>query len=214
MVGVALLDRLADLVDPRVERTRWHTLIDIVAVTVCAVICGADNWVDVALFGRSKEAWLRQWVELGHGIPSHDTFGRVFAMLDPEAFAGCFRGWMSSVQEATKSQVVAIDGKTVRGSGDRARGEAAIHLASAWASSNHLVLGQVKVDDRSNEIAAMSELLRLLSLTSCTVTIDAMGYQFQDVPHSYGHSLNKEHGRIETRECWAIWRRQNSGLDW
>ena len=243
MASAELLDHFANLVDPRVERTRWHALIDIVAITVCAVICGADSWVEVALFGRSREAWFRQWLELPNGIPSHDTFGRVFAMLDAEAFAGCFRGWMAAVQEATKGQVVAIDGKSVRGSRDRTKGKGAIHLVSAWASSNQLVLGQVKVDDKSNEITAIPELLRLLSLKGCIVTIDAMGcqkaiaqaivekeadyvlavksnqgelheglkdlfqtamgYQFRDVPHSYAHSLNKEHGRIESRECWA-----------
>jgi predicted transposase YbfD/YdcC len=244
MASAGLVDHFANLVDPRMERTRWHGLIDIVAITVCAVICGADNWVDVALFGRSKEAWFRQWLELPNGIPSHDTFGRVFAMLDGAAFAGCFRSWMAAVQEATQGQVVAIDGKSVRGSRDRIRGKGAIHLVSAWACSNHLVLGQVKVDDKSNEITAIPELLRLLSLKGCIVTIDAMGCQkaiaqeivekeadyvlavkanqgelheglkdlfqtamadqFRDVPHSYAQSLNKEHGRIESRECWAI----------
>lgn len=243
MSDASLLGHFAGLIDPRVERTRWHSLLDIVAITVCAVICGADNWVDVAFFGRCKEAWFRQWLELPNGIPSHDTFGRVFAMLDAEQFAGCLGRWMAAVQEATQGQVVAIDGKSLRGSRDGAKGKGAVHLVSAWASSNHLVLGQVKVDDKSNEITAIPELLRLLSLKGCIVTIDAigcqkaiaqeivnreadyvlavkanqgelhaglkdlfetaMGYQFQDVPHSYAPSLGKEHGRIESRECWA-----------
>lgn len=243
MDSASLVDHFANLVDPRVEGTRWHELTDIVAIAVCAVICGADNWVDVAFFGRCKEDWFRTWLKLPNGIPSHDTFGRVFARLDAEEFARCFRDWMRVVQEATQGQVVAIDGKTVRGSRDTVAGKSAIHLVSAWASANHVVLGQVKVDDKSNEITAIPEPLRVLSLAGCIVTIDAMGcqraiaqqivdkgadyvlavksnqgqlheglkdlfqtalrYRFRDLPHTYAHTLDKDHGRIETRECWA-----------
>jgi len=159
MATASLVDHFSDLVDPRVERTRWHGLIDIVSIAVCAAICGADNWVDVCLFGRYKEAWFRTWLKLPNGIPSHDTFGRVFAKLDPKQFGRCFMSWMEAVQEATRGQVVAIDGKSVRGSRDTASGKSAIHMVSAWAASSHLVLGQVKVDDKSNEITAIPELL-------------------------------------------------------
>lgn len=177
MDGAGLAEHFANLVDPRVERTRWHELLDIVSITVCACICGADNWVDIALFGRCKEAWFRTWLKLPNGVPSHDTFGRVFARLDAVEFARCFANWIGAVQEATKGQVVAIDGKCLRGSRDSALGKSAISMVSAWASDNHLVLGQVKVDEKSNEITAIPELLSVLDLAGCIVTIDAIGTQ-------------------------------------
>lgn len=162
--------------DPRVNRQRRHNLLDIIAVAVCAVIGGADSWVDVALFGRSKETWFRSFLELPNGIPSHDTFGRVFSLLDPVAFQHAFQAWVRAVQQNIQG-VVAIDGKTVRRSHDRSKGKKAIHLVSAWASENYLALGHVKVDDKSNEITAIPELLRMLDLKGCLVTIDAMGCQ-------------------------------------
>jgi hypothetical protein len=159
MAIASLAEHFANLVDPRVERTRWHELLDIVAITLCACICGADNWADIALSGRCKEAWFRTWLKLPKGILSHDTFGRVFARLDPLEFGRRFMSWVEAVQEATQGQVVAIDGKSVRGSRDRVLGKSAIHMVSAWAADNRLVLGQVKVDDKSNEITAIPELL-------------------------------------------------------
>jgi predicted transposase YbfD/YdcC len=162
--------------DPRVNRQRRHNLLDIIAIAVCGVIGGADGWVDVALFGRSKEAWLRTFLELPNGIPSHDTFGRVFSLLDPIAFQEAFQAWVRAIQQNIKG-VVAIDGKTVRRSHDRGKGKQAIHLVSAWASENYLALGHVKVDDKSNEITAIPELLRMLDLKGCLVTVDAMGCQ-------------------------------------
>jgi hypothetical protein len=139
------------------------------------VVCGADTWVDVELFGKSKKGWLDKFLELPNGIPSHDTFGRVFAMLDAQRFQSRFIDWVRAVSELTAGQVVAIDGKTLRRSHDRTAGEAAIHMVSAWASANELVLGQTKVDDKSNEITAIPELLRVLEISGCIVTIDAMG---------------------------------------
>lgn len=176
LASSVLLDHLAILPDPRIKRQPRHKLIDIVAMTICGVLGGADTWVDIALFGQSKEAWFRRFLELPHGIPSHDTFGRVFARLDPNAFEAVFRDWIRSVQQ-TIAGVVAIDGKTLRGSHQRSQGQAPIHLVSAWASANRVVLGQVQTDSKSNEITAIPELLAALSLKGCIVTMDAMGCQ-------------------------------------
>ena len=162
--------------DPRLDRQKKHTLIDIIAIAVCATIAGADGWAPIALYARSKEAWLRTFLELPNGIPSHDTFGRVFCLLDPQAFQDAFRQWVGLIQGKIEG-VVAIDGKTARGSHDRANGKQAIHLVSAWAVANGVSLGQVKVDDKSNEITAIPELLSLLEIKGCLVTIDAMGCQ-------------------------------------
>jgi predicted transposase YbfD/YdcC len=167
----------ASLADPRADRGQDHLLLDIVTVALCAVLCGADGWVAVETFGRAKAAWLRTFLALPGGIPSHDTFGRVFARLDPAEFRRCFLSWVGAVVPGTVGQVVALDGKTLRRSHDRANGKAALHLVSAWASGSGLVLGQVAVDDKSNEIVAIPALLRLLDVRGCTVTIDAMGCQ-------------------------------------
>jgi predicted transposase YbfD/YdcC len=171
----------APLTDPRVERTKRHDLLDIIVIAMCAVICGADGWVDVEEFGKAKLAWFRTFLALPNGIPSHDTFGRVFAALDPEQFQQCFLAWVRAVASLTAGQVVALDGKTVRRSHDRTNGKAAIHMVSAWASANRLVLGQLKVDAKSNEITALPALLQLLALKGCIVTIDAMGCQTEIV---------------------------------
>ena len=143
----------------------------------CAVICGSDSWVDVELFGKSKKAWLSRMLNLPNGIPSHDTFGRIFAMLDPVQFESCFMEWVEAVNEVVAGQVVAIDGKTIRRSHDRQAGKSAVHMVSAWASPNHLVLGQLRVNEQSNEITAIPELLGALDVSGCTVTIDAIGCQ-------------------------------------
>ncbi len=172
-----MLDHFAQLDDPRVERTRRHNLVDILAIAICATICGADSWVHVELFGKSKLAWFQSFLELPHGIPSHDTFGDVFARLDPVQLQNCFVSWTQAIAEVLPGEVVAIDGKTARRSYDRAGKKGAIHMVSAWATQQSLTLGQVKTDEKSNEITAIPQLLELLNLNGCIVTIDAMGCQ-------------------------------------
>ncbi len=175
--GRGLRDHFADLPDPRVERTKRHRLLDVVTIAVCAVVCGADTWVAVAQFGQHKRAFLAQFLDLPHGIPSHDTFGRIFAALDPAAFEARFLAWVQDTVRLTGGQVVAIDGKTLRRSHDRAADRGPLHLVSAWATANGVVLGQVAVDGKSNEITAIPALLEVLALRGCVVTIDAMGCQ-------------------------------------
>ena len=166
-----------DLPDPRVQGRCDHKLIDLIIITVCAVICGADSWTGVETFARAKEEWLRRHLALPNGLPSHDTLGRVFASLNAEAFQAGFSRWVQAVFRVTKGQVVAMDGKTARRSHDQAIGQEAIHMVSAWASQNGIALGQRKVADKSNEITAIPELLRVLDVSGCIVTIDAMGCQ-------------------------------------
>lgn len=227
--------------DPRIDRRKRHKLFDMLGIAVCAVIGGADTWTGIAQFGRDKEHWLRTFLELPNGIPSHDTFGRVFALLDPVAFQDAFRDWVAALQGRVEG-VVALDGKTARRSHDHAADKKAIHVVSAWADACSLALGQVKVDDKSNEITAIPELLRALDLAGCLVTADAMGCQreiarnivdahadyllavkgnqetlaeevqeefkqamadgFAHMRHQYLETLDKGHGRIETRQYW------------
>ena len=234
----------SNLEDPRVRGRIGHHLLDIIVIAICGVICGADSWVEVETFGRAKEKWLKSFLQLPNGIPSHDTFGRVFAQLDAEDFQMHFMEWVRSVEEVTKGQVIAIDGETVRRSHDRVNGRGAIHLVSAWATKNQLMLGQRKVDVKSNEITAIPELLRLLDVSGCIVTIDAMGChkdiaaqiveqdgyyvlavkknqrtlykrikELFDYAEKEGYravecdsvkTVNKGHGRVEIRQCWAI----------
>ena len=242
---VALLtDRFASLKDPRTGRAKRHKFLDIIVISICAVICGADSWVDVEMFGKSKRDWLSRLLELPNGIPSHDTFGRVFAMIDPVQFEACFTEWVQAVNEVIEGQVIAIDGKTIRRSHDKLPDKSAIHVVSAWASANSLVLGQIRVDDHSNEITAIPQLLNTLDVSGCTVTIDAMGCQkdiaatitdqgadyvlalkqnqpqlhddvtemfdyakrsgFSDLDHHFSETVEKGHGRIEKRRCWAV----------
>ncbi|MDA0265154.1 MAG: ISAs1 family transposase [Chloroflexi bacterium] len=167
----------SSLEDPRSDHTRRHKLIDIVTIAICGVICGADSWVDLEIFGKSKVGWLKGFLELPGGIPSHDTFGRVFSLLDSQQFRDCFSAWVQAVSALNQGQVIAIDGKTVRRSHDKSLGRSAIHMVSAWASENRLVLGQTKVAEKSNEITAIPELLALLDVSGCIVTTDAMGCQ-------------------------------------
>jgi len=174
-----LSEHFDEIEDPRIERTKRHKLIDILTIAILAVICGADSWVGMESFGQAKQTWLKRILELPNGIPSHDTFARVFARLNPEQFQACFLNWVRSLVRLTEGEVVAIDGKTLRQSYDRADDKAAIHMVSAWATANRLVLGQRKVDAKSNEITAIPQLIKLLELDGCIVTIDAMGCQKQ-----------------------------------
>lgn len=172
----SVLEHFGDLEDPRIERTKHHPLISIVAIAILAVICGADTWVAIETYAESKRDWLEQFLPLPNGIPSHDTFARVFARLDPEQFQQCFEQWIESLTTALGGQVIAIDGKTLRGSFDRSGCVSAIHLVSAWACGHRLVLGQVKkVEQKSNEITAIPQLLKMLEIARCIITIDAMG---------------------------------------
>ncbi len=173
----ALMSHFAAVTDVRLNRRKRHELTDIMAIAILAVICGADSWVEIEMFGHAKKKWLSTMLALPNGIPSHDTFGRVFARIDPKEFQTCFQTWTQAVNIVTQGQVVAIDGKTLRGSVDTFLGQTAIQMVSAWASGNHVVLGQVKVDGKSNEITAIPQLLQLLDCKGCIVTIDAMGCQ-------------------------------------
>ena len=233
-----------DIADPRVEGRCTHQLLDIIIIAICAVLCGAEGWEDIEEFGQSKAEWLRQFLDLACGIPSHDTFRRVFSLLDGQAFQERFMRWVEGVFPIKRGQVVAIDGKTARGSQDESNGKKALHLVSAFASDNGLLLGQQKVDDKSNEITAIPALLEQLYLTGCIVTIDAMGCQtaiarviidhqaeyvlalkgnqgqlhddvvewfafatqthFKAMPHTVAQTVNKGHGRLEIRRCYAL----------
>ena len=240
------------LSDPRTGNAKAHIFLEILIIAICAVICGADGWSDVELFGNNKKAWLKTFLELPKGIPSHDTFGRVFAKIKPEEFQKHFIEWVHSIEELTAGQVIAVDGKKLRRSHDQKAGKAAIYMVSAWATQNQLVLGQTKVADKSNEITAIPALLQLLDISGCIVTIDAIGTQteiteaiiegggdyllavkenqghlFEDIQclfevdvaqgmkyaqYQYAKSVNKGHGRIETRECWATDREEHLSL--
>ncbi len=235
----------SQLEDPRIERNKLHPLLNILVIAICGVISGAENWVDIELYGNLKKEWLGQYLDLRHGIPSHDTFGRVFRKLKAAAFQECFLAWVKAISEVTQGQVIAIDGKELRRSMDERLGRRAIHMVSAWASENRLVLAQQKVDEKSNEITAIPALLEMLEIAGCIITIDAMGCQtaiaqqitdqqadyvlavkenqahlFADIDYfcqlylrhenpmelfsSYDKTVDKDHGRIEIRECWTL----------
>jgi predicted transposase YbfD/YdcC len=227
--------------DPRIDRTKAHSLHDILIIAILAMLCGADSFTDMEDFGHAKDDWLGGFLDLPNGIPSHDTFTRVFAALDPQQFMDCFIRWSQNLRQAVSEEIVAMDGKSLRRSMNQGRGP--IHLVNAWAAQNRLVLGQQKVDAKSNEITAIPELLRALELSGCIVTIDAMGCQkniakeiheadadyvlalkgnqtvlhqevkeflddalsrhFAQLPHQYHQTVEKDHGRLETRRYWV-----------
>jgi len=196
-----LLRVFEEVEDPRVERTKLHRLSDMLVIALCAVICGADSWTEIELFGKAKSDWLRTFLELPHGIPSHDTFGRVFSRLNPEQLERSFLAWMQALVQGSGGRLVAIDGKTLRRSFDKAHGKAAIHMVSAWCQANHLVLGQLATDAKSNEITAIPKLLKLLDITGTVVTIDAMGCQkaiAKQIVEQEGHYLLQVKGNQET----------------
>ena len=233
----------AEVQDPRVERCKRHQLLDIITIALCGVVCGADSWTEIEAFGEAKEGWLRTFLELPNGIPSHDTFGRVFAALDPQQFEQGFARWVAALAQR-RAGVIALDGKTLRRSHNRSTGQPPLHLVSAWAAKNRLLLAQVAVDSKSNEITALPLLLEALEVRGCTVTIDAMGCQteiarsivvrggeyvlavkgnqgllhegvqeafalaeadgFVGVAHDRAETVEKGHGRVETRRVTTI----------
>ena len=173
----AIEEHFSKVSDPRIDRSKEHKLIDMIAIAICAVICGAEGWVDIELFGKSKLPWLKSFLELPNGIPSHDTFGRVFSMIDAQQFQLAFYEWVWAVNDIIQGQIITLDGKQLRGSKDQVLGKRAIYMVSAWAEENELVLGQRKVDEKSNEITAIPEWLKLLAISGCIVTVDAIGTQ-------------------------------------
>lgn len=164
----------SDMKDPRVNRCKLHLLEDIVFISIASVLSGAETWNDIEMYGKQKQEWLSTFLALPHGIPTHDTFNRFFAALDPKEFETCFISWVQSINKRLDGEVVSIDGKTMRGSKGK-DGKSAVHIVSAWASENEAILGQLKVDQKTNEITAIPELLEVLLLKGCTITIDAMG---------------------------------------
>ena len=240
----SLIDSFKDLPDPRSERNQDHPLMSILFIAICGAISGADNWVDIEAYGKAKQAWLERWINLPHGIPSHDTFGRVFRFIDPQAFQERFLEWVRQLGTMKRGEVVAMDGKQMRGSKDGRFGKDGLYMVSAWAVEHGMVLGQRKVDEKSNEITAIPELLEVLDVTGCIVTIDAMGCQreiaekivsqqadymlavkgnqgtlaqditdlfagfeqahWYEVLHDYAKTVNKDHARLEIRECWVV----------
>ncbi len=172
-----LLEHFQDLEDPRWPRYKLHKFNDLLFIAICATLSGADGWSDIEQFAHAKKDWLRRYLELPHGLPSDDTFRRVISRINPEAFEACFRSWISSVVDHTDGELIAIDGKTLRGSYDRDDDKAALCMVSAWASAERLILAQERVSDKSNEITAIPALLSALELSGCLVTLDAMGTQ-------------------------------------
>jgi predicted transposase YbfD/YdcC len=237
-----ILEHFHDVGDPR-EDNRRHLLIDIIAIVICASICGAEKWEDIEAFGRAKEKRLRTFLSLPHGVPSHDTFGRVFSLLDPQVLNERFVSWVRAINPHYEQEIINIDGKTARRSHERRAGKPALHMVGAWANKAGLTLAQRRTDEKSNEITAIPEVLRMLEVAGCVVTIDAMGTQsaiaeqivdqggdyvlalkgnqstlHEDVRLYFRHgdddgppkehidyhkSVEKDHGRLETRECWA-----------
>ncbi len=172
---LSLVEHFKSITDPRLDRTKDHDLIDILVIAICALLCAAESFNDMEDFGKAKEDWFRTFLKLRNGIPSHDTFNRVFAAIDPKEFLECFLRWTQSLRQAVAQEIVALDGKALRRALNR--DESPKYVVSAWAESNNLVLGQLKVNEKSNEITAVPELLRVLELAGCIVTVDAMGCQ-------------------------------------
>jgi len=176
-VVVSITKHFETLTDPRIERTRWHDLIDVLVIALCGTICGCDSWEDLPRYGRAKLDWLKTLLGLENGIPSADTFARVFQRLDPDEFLRCMSAWVESLRQHVDGEIVAFDGQTLCGSGDARKGMRPLHLVRAWATQNRLVLGQQACAEKSNEITAIPSLLKLLELSGAIVTIDAMGCQ-------------------------------------
>lgn len=188
---VALARYFAALPDPRIDRTKKHLLVDIVVITLCAVMAGADSWEEIAAFGRIKEAWLRRFLKLPHGIPSHDTFYRLFAALEPRAFQDCFGQWITALSEVAGLKTIAVDGKAVRAA-RQATASGCLHLVNAWATQNHLILAQQAVATGSSEATALPDLLRVLDLKGALVSLDAGGCHqdiAQQIREQKGHYL-------------------------
>lgn len=247
-----LIESLSQISDPRSNHTKRHLLIDILVIAVCATICGAESWDDIAQFGEAKREWFAQFLELPNGIPSHDTFRRVFLLMKPAEFQQVFLAWVQAAVKTSDHELINIDGKHLRGSKQKKKGEEGkegLRMVSAWAAENRLVLGQVKTEEKSNEITAIPDLLRLLELSGCIVTIDAMGCQtkiaaqiveqkgdyvlslkgnqgtlhkdvedyfgwavktgFKEIAYDSCKTLEKGHGRIETRRCFVT-----EDVDW
>lgn len=240
----SLLDWFKDLPDPRSERNQDHPLLSIVFIAICGAISGADNWVDIEAYGNAKAEWLKSIIALPQGIPSHDTFGRVFRFLNPKAFQERCLEWVRGVGRPVAGEVIAMDGKQMRGAKEVPTGKEGLYMVSAWAVEQGIVLGQRKVAEKSNEITAIPELLDVLAVEGCVVTIDAMGCQteiaeklisqqadyrlavkgnqgtlvediadlfagfeqaqWQGVTHHYHKTVNKDHARLEIRECWVV----------
>jgi predicted transposase YbfD/YdcC len=178
MLSDTFLKHFTILEDPRIDNhNRRHELIDILVITILGTICGADTWAEIYEFAYAKEEWLKTFLKLPSGVPSHDTFSRLFSLLNPEKFEECFLNWIQALCIDVSNEIIAIDGKTLRGSHHRKKGQKALHLVSAWAVNNRVVLGQVKTDEKSNEITAIPELLQLIDVKGSIVTIDAMGCQ-------------------------------------
>lgn len=244
-----LFESLKEIEDPRRDHQKFHSLFDILVISICAVICGAEHWTEFEEFGEAKQEWFCSFLELENGIPSHDTFRRVFILLDNIELKEVFVDWISSAVSLSKGALVNIDGKTLRGSRQSLEGKKALTIVSAWAAEQSVVLGQVKTDEHSNEITAIPELLKILDLEGCIVTIDAIacqkeivreivekqadyvislkanqgllyeevkefldwatGDKFAEVEYDYCSTLEKDHGRIETRRCYIT-----KELDW
>lgn len=247
--AAVLFESLTKVDDPRREHQRFHSLKDILVISICAVICGVEHWTEIEEFGEAKQEWFAEFLELENGIPSHDTFRRVFMLLDNSQLKEVFIDWISSAVELSKGALVNIDGKQMRGSREASKGRQALNVVSAWASEVSVVLGQVVCQEKSNEITAIPALLKILDLEGCIVTIDAMGCQkeivkeivgrgadyvislkgnhgtlhqeirdyldwaertgFKDIKYEYNETLEKDHGRIETRRCFVT-----EEIDW
>lgn len=173
----SIAEHFNDIKDIRIERGKKHKLIDIITIAICAVVCGADGWIDIEMYGVARKKWLEKFLELPNGIPSHDTFARVFSQINPEEFNKCFLSWVKGISSTAVGEIIAFDGKQSRNSGDKKNDRGVINTVSAWATSTRIVLGQQKVEGKSNEITALPELIKVLDLAGCIVTIDAMGCQ-------------------------------------